>query len=426
MTETDFLFPWHQLAASEAFSERASLTLGLRSADLHFRELVVPGLGRAWFLRQLSWPLAALTLHAQVKAEGARGRTPTDLAHGIEALACKLEHASGVSSDRIIGVRAFNRDGGRTWDYEQLRTRAHYVQNTYRQAAVRAIRTESGLGLASGFRFGSMRLTSVGMELAQAFLAQPAGTGKQTLERWLERWIDGQAPSWGTNLTKALAPTGASEEEREIVWKRLVGTNDAAGHKRRALAEIFLGESEFPDIERDLLPELRKRDGAQQSSEIALARSFGSVFSTALRVLGLLTRVLERAKSVSPADAASLQAIRIASKALREAASDYRRCHDKLPGAGSADASSFVDQISRCSGDSTLLEFIVSRDEQVLQLSDGEIHRGPLFRVLDDEESRPEEHDGTTDLDARSDSGRTFRLANLFSLVQDCDMESLP
>jgi len=32
--------------------------------DRFYRELVVPELGRVWFVRQLSWPLAALALHA--------------------------------------------------------------------------------------------------------------------------------------------------------------------------------------------------------------------------------------------------------------------------------------------------------------------------------------------------------------------------
>jgi hypothetical protein len=49
---------WFSPAPSEITSARISLDFGLRAADLFFRELVVPELGRIWFVRQLSWPLA--------------------------------------------------------------------------------------------------------------------------------------------------------------------------------------------------------------------------------------------------------------------------------------------------------------------------------------------------------------------------------
>lgn len=54
---------WFSPAPSEVSSSRISLDFDLRAADLFFRELVVPELGRIWFARQLSWPLAAVALH---------------------------------------------------------------------------------------------------------------------------------------------------------------------------------------------------------------------------------------------------------------------------------------------------------------------------------------------------------------------------
>jgi hypothetical protein len=53
---------WFSPAQSELSSSRLSLDFGLRAADLFFRELVVPQLGRIWFVRQLSWALGAIAL----------------------------------------------------------------------------------------------------------------------------------------------------------------------------------------------------------------------------------------------------------------------------------------------------------------------------------------------------------------------------
>src|SRR3954468_8529865 len=100
---------WFAPAPSEISSSRISLDFGLRSADLFFRELVVPELGRLWFVRQLSWPMAALALHEDLRDHhGGNIPKPTALCHGIEALACKLEFFANreARSERILGRRA--------------------------------------------------------------------------------------------------------------------------------------------------------------------------------------------------------------------------------------------------------------------------------------------------------------------------------
>ncbi|WP_147450986.1 hypothetical protein [Corallococcus llansteffanensis] len=430
MAEHEHAFPWFPLAATDATSDRATITLGLRSADLHFREQVVPGIGRVWFLRQLCWPVAALALRPDLPPDGRPGRTAADIASGIEALACKLEFIEGEGSDskRIIGVRAFTRDQGQNgasiWDYDSLRTRAHYVQNTYRQAAVRALGEHAGLGLASGSRYSSMVLTGPGEQLAQAYLSQSAG--KPPLKNWLLRWIAGADGYRGPSVRLALSPEHASDDEREIIWKRLAGVDTPGSEKRRALAKIFLQEETFPDIEKSLLPALREqgKKEALQASGIALARSFGALFTAALRVLAHLTRLIEQVGAVLPADAAARKEIRRAMEQLSESAQKYHKQHEKLPAVGHADALRFALGVQARSG-GELLSWLVSLDGQILQLSDGELHPGSLFRVLDNEEDATDQ-DGTTDLDARTDDGRTFRLVNLFSLVKDCGMDAVP
>src|SRR4051812_2870034 len=111
---------WFSPAPSELSSSRISLDFDLRAADLFFRELVVPELGRIWFIRQLSWPLAALALHEALASQGSSDPKPAAICHGIEALACKLEFLVDPRepSPRILGRRAFGRDTEReVWSF---------------------------------------------------------------------------------------------------------------------------------------------------------------------------------------------------------------------------------------------------------------------------------------------------------------------
>src|SRR4051794_27732386 len=97
---------WYSPIPSDLGRSRLVLDFGLRAADLFFRELVVPGIGRVWFVRQLCWPAAAIRLHSMLKTERGRNVTPTVIAHGIEALGCKLAFqidALDEPSNRIIG-----------------------------------------------------------------------------------------------------------------------------------------------------------------------------------------------------------------------------------------------------------------------------------------------------------------------------------
>jgi hypothetical protein len=66
-----------------------SLDFELRATDLFFREVVVPELGRIWFARQLSWPLAALAIHEELASQGSNAPKPTAICHGVEAFARK-------------------------------------------------------------------------------------------------------------------------------------------------------------------------------------------------------------------------------------------------------------------------------------------------------------------------------------------------
>ena len=244
---------WFSPAPSEVSSSRISLDFGLRAADQFFRELVVPEIGRIWFARQLSWPLAALALHEELASHRSNAPKPTAICHGIEALACKLEYtADNEKSQRILGRRAFGRDAEQeVWSFHRLRQATNYVRNTHRQAATRALRVDGGLGFASGSRFDLLEMEPVGRALANALLKQPVGKGGMSLQKWLLGWLDGdrEISDRPRTLLQALSPEHATDEERKLVSSRLLGTSTPASEKRQRLAIAVGRAAAVPDIE---------------------------------------------------------------------------------------------------------------------------------------------------------------------------------
>ena len=97
-------------------------------------------------------------------------------------------------SKRILGTRAFGPRYGkqRLGFRERLRHSTNYVRNTHRQSASRALRTDGGLGFATGLRFDLFELSGVGKLLVEAFLSQGVGQGEGSLRKWLVEWINGE------------------------------------------------------------------------------------------------------------------------------------------------------------------------------------------------------------------------------------------
>ena len=415
---------WFSPAPSEVSSSRISLDFDLRAADLFFRELVVPELGRIWFARQLSWPLAALALHEELASHGSNAPKPTAICHGIEALACKLEYLVDPQdpSRRILGRRAFGRDVEReVWSFYRLRQATNYVRNTHRQAATRAIRVEGGLGFARGARFDLLELEPVGRALANAFLEQRVGKGGTSLRKWLLGWLDGdrEISGWPKTLLQALSPEHASDEERSLVRSRLLGTSTPASAKRERLARAVGRAADLPDIEDTVVVHLRESGHREQANELVAARAFGAVLDRARDAVASLTRAVEPGRGgVKLAILASDSPVRKSIKDLRSAATSYL---EKANTAALKEGTSrsFAGAVV-AADDSEAIRLLVRRAGEVLGLADSSVVRGPLFRVVD-------ATDETSDLEDGSDSiepdrtGRTFRVANLHSLLREVD-----
>ena len=413
---------WFSPSPSEVSSSRISLDFDLRKADLFFRELVVPGLGRVWFARQLSWPLAALALHQELASRGSNAPKPTAICHGIEALACKLEYRANSqgSPRRILGRRAFGRDAElEIWSFHQLRQATNYVRNTHRQAATRALRVDGGLGFARGLRFDLFELEPVGVALANAFLGQSVGKGGTSLRKWLLGWLAGDREifGWPKTLLQALAPEHATDKERELVRSRLIRTSTPAGDKRQRLASAVGRAVDVPDIESVVVVRLRAAGHHEQANEVVAAHAFGAVLDRARDAVAYLTRAVEPGRGgVKLAALASDFEVRRAVKDLRVAAKNYV---EKANAASVKEPTSryFADAVV-AAGDADAIRLLVARAGEVLSLADGSVVRGPLFRVIVATSNPLDVEDGAESIEPDR-TGRTFRIANLHSLLRD-------
>lgn len=417
---------WFSPAPSEITSSRLSLDFDLRASDLFFRELVVPELGRIWFARQLSWPLAALALHEELASHGSNAPRPTAICHGIEALACKLEYEANsdreTRSRRILGTRAFGRDDGQEmWSFHRLRQASHYVRNTHRQAATRAVRVDGGLGFARGSRFDLLELEPVGRALADAFLNQSVGQGGTTLRRWIMGWLrdERNLPASHASFRKALSPEYPTDAERALVRSRLIGTSTAASETRQRLAQALGRAAAMPDIEGIVVERLRNSGHREQADHVVAARSFGAVLDRARDVVAILTRAVKPARggvkvSILIADSRIVRAI----KDLRSSTTSYLE-KANVAGLNEPTSRAFADAVA-ASDDAETIRFVVQRAGDVLGLADGSVTHGPLFRDVDGADEAGDLEDGAASIEPDR-TGRTFRIANLHALLRDVD-----
>lgn len=414
---------WFSPAPSEIASSRLSLDLGLRRADLWFRERIVPELGGVWFVRQLSWPVAALALHAALAASIPKAPRPTAIAHGVEALACKLEfHYRVVEAQprRILGMRAFGRDGDDAWSFARLRQPAHYVRNTHRQTASRVLRKGPGLGFVIGPRFDRFALEPVGDALARALLEQSVGQGGTSLGKWLLRWLRGEqeVPANAPSLWKALSPAHPTKAECDVVWRRLFEVDTPQRDARVHLAKALGGAAEMADLDDDVVQRLRAQGRDAQARDLRAARAFGAMLERALDVIAPITARVESGE-IALATLAADKAVTAAIKKLRAAGERFEERAGEA-GVSEPDSDRFARAI-RALDASSLLGKLVGDAGELLSLADGIVGRGSLFRVIHPVSDDVAETDGEVDDERPADerTDRTFRAWNLHAIQRD-------
>lgn len=401
---------WFVPDASDLASQRARLDLGLRRADLYYRERVVPGIGGVTFVRALSWPVAALKL----RMLGATPK-PVQIARSLEALACKAEWTAfgDAASERVIGKRAFARDpAAKRWSFADLARSENYVQNVYRQVASRPLRMRVGLGFVDGSRFTNARLRDVGAKLADALLSQRGIVqGGCRIDEWLLKWIAGRTkgefPAVG--LAKVLSPRGATKVEKALVKERVL--RGEGSERRSALARILRGRQTLPDIDSEILPELT----GEHARDLALARAFGRMYDAALNLVAAVTVHVNR-EPISPSAVVRHKDVREPVEALRSAATVYKRAigNGTWPEGARDFTAAAIDK-----GRSELVAYVAAQTKGVLTITDKLLHEGPLFDVVQPV-GVPEPADGASEQAHDANGQRTFRILQLHELLKDC------
>jgi len=417
-------FPWIIPATDDISAQRVTLTLGMGTAYRYFREVAFPGIGGAQFVRHCSWGVAAHALHDEIPA-----LAPSRIAHGIEALACKLVVHSDRDRDdydgRIRGTRAFEKSP-EAWSFRELSQPRYYVHITFRQSVVTALSSDLGLGFAEGGRrFNAMTLTRHGQDLAAAFLNQKVGQGGTPLRKVLIRWMSGSEADGAirnASIRNAMEPwIGKGQEEGQVMRDRLFADSRSTSiygtRGRFHLMEAFqeLGLDEEPRLSA-VLESLRARDRATQALAIAVAVAFEALFAAAQRLVHVAAEVLEKRDIVvCPAETIANGPVQVAGEQLRTRARNYVTAVEQADGkVRHAEADACAQDVEASTSLAELVMSVVRRDGQILERVDhATIRRGSLFSSKKSTADLPDAAEHRTGLSSP-------RLRQAFRLLVSC------
>lgn len=409
---------WGPIEPDDLTSRRVRLDLKLRAAVRRFNELSVPGVGGVFFVRQLTWAAAGLTVAKET------GSHPVRITNAIEALACwialKFAKDRYSESRRVQGRRKLASID--TCTYTNLSRQTAYVSTPFRRGTTTAFR---GLGLSDNEtgRFSNIVLNVNGRDLAEAVL----GAKGEALRRWItEKWIDRQSDSSQNvpmNVKRALLPgtgtgddpqgEGPSDAERRLVReallrneqrKGLVIALEAMGPDRQ-----HLGTSEGNALLLKRVPDLRQR------RTLRAAISFEAMRAAALKAaLDCVACVPSPTRFSELADADALRERVAELHALCRTLTD----HAESAGICDEEVQRFIREQSKETPVAERIRALAERLPGVLTVSGEKLSRGHLYRddlVLEDEES------GENEI-ADADVPTPVRLFRLRELAADCGL----
>ena len=385
---------WFIPAPEDFPSQRALLHFGLNKAVRYYRELIVPGIGGVWFVRQISWAMAGIKLAEQLNYK------PAKIANAIEALSGKLEWKNSEKYNGK-GTRAFQRKP-KDWKFKQLSTKQYYVQITYRMAAVRAL---TGLGLVTGTRFNSMELTQAGSELAKIFLNQKGcGKGGSILENMLKKWIQGNGISKSGNIVSCLCKTNALSDEKQIVLNRLMAEESGSSRRKELIAAFGHSTVNMPNLKI-----IKERLKQAYVNDITTAMAFDAILEGARELIYQqaehINKNIKNSKSHPE---------------LKKKLNDFRGKMDlfsETTGQKHSDAENFVAEMKDIKNNTALLEKLVARDGNILMLSNNKIVKGLLFDHRKDIKHDSAETKNQNELE---ESSTINKINQLFILWRDC------
>ncbi len=404
---------WGLLGPEFLPNSRRTRTLDVGAAVRAFNDLAVPGLGGAWFCKQIV--LALLGIEVANRA-GARN---IEVANAIEALACWLAFdSSGWTPDsRLRGQRKL---GGRRklrerdLSFNVVRRSNFYVSQPMRRATVQTL-PALGLVESEGSRFNGFQCTNAGRDLILAAF-------KRKLVDHLVSWVRDEgdrvnSPAWNDALFPTKPLTGPA---REILKDRLLrgaASEPADSRRRRREALQWVESCRHADTTQT---SWTLRPAAISCEQHWLDLHAGALF---FRMRSLALALLDAMEAHMPAhrvldlDAGLIERMSVPLDELRQSARAFLDLqHDN------AQANRFCTECTT-TDPILILKSLVTRDGRVLRLAGSRIVPGPAFvgRALEgfDEEADPDAAPAANVEEVRWPDGISERIPNLFLLNAD-------
>ena len=412
---------WGVLGPETLTSERRTRTLGLSATVRQFNDRAVPGLGGAWFGKQLFLATLGVAVAERLRGAGRRARN-IEVANAVEALACwQALNCNGWNSDpRLRGAAKLA--GRSDLSFAAVRRPDFYVTTPMRQATVQPLRA-LGLVEGSGERFNAFSCTAQG----EAFVDEACidfRPHKRSVVDHLVRWAAGDHDDVTSSgeLRRALSPLDPLPRgARELLLERIVqGAGDAA-RRRQALVWV---------------EQLRHEPGRRISWEVKPEplddahwrdlRAGALFFATRGAALALLDRVeahvAGRSDQRLPLDEPLPGAVIDDIEPLRNRGRAFLD-NDHDPTAGAA-ASAFCRECTDPDG-ARVLERLLAREGRVLRQRGRDVVPGAAFRGSqpDQPESAPGREETGSEVAVSGDLELpeyiSYRVRNLFLLNLD-------
>ncbi|WP_296949835.1 hypothetical protein [uncultured Massilia sp.] len=274
---------WGTVVPTDLPQSRLRLDFGLRPAILALNEWAVPGLGGAFFVRQLTWSCLGLLLAEELSRPALAAR----IAESIEALASWLtiRQGSHEKEDRIQGKRKL-RDL-KALSFAAVSTGSAYVTVPFRRSATAAL---PGLGFcrSTQFRFNSLQLAPVGMALANAALVD------DDVAKRLRKWItdpEMALKSSSNEFKRSLLPNAATSAECQLVHDQLL----ADASRSRLIALLAPYAIDLPELQTDKgsATFLQRIEDPTQRVRLDTCFAFERVRTTALQAAQQLAKAIK-------------------------------------------------------------------------------------------------------------------------------------
>lgn len=231
---------WGLLGPGAIAQERRTRTLGVARVVRAFNDLAVPGMGGAYFGKQLTLPLLGVAVAERLRAMRISARN-IEVANTVEAIASfvTLKSNSRQSDPRIKGITKLPPiERLSSIRFAEARKPTFYVSQPMRMASVQAL-PALGLVTATGERFNSFAVGEDGERLLRAAFGDFRPDSKPLIDFFV-LWASGERRELGTSgkLTEALCLTEPMPiAARELLTQAILTARSPLDARRRAVWE---------------------------------------------------------------------------------------------------------------------------------------------------------------------------------------------